>query len=230
MALSFAGATSQVKSTGVGNSIVINVPTVTDGDLMLLSLISIGSSWTLTSGLTGWTPVAETVESGVGANAIIRMYSRVASSEPASYTPVLSSTARAAVVISAYRGQNVTPVHAFDTSTANVSDTALTSASVTTTDEDCWLVTVAGSRSTTTTGGWTTADGLDSERADVVGSGTSSATLAVYDSNRVLASGTYDRALTAGQTFNQVSSISVAIKPATTPISSDGFMGWGMPV
>ena len=230
MALSFVGATSQVKSVGTGNSMTVNVPSVTDGDLLLLALISIGSSWSLTSGLDGWTPVTETVDGSGGANAIIRVYSRVASSEPASYTPVLSSTARCAVTIAAYRGQNVSPVHVFDSNTANLADTAWTSAEVTTVVEDCWLVTVAGSRSTSTTGGWTNADGSDSERADVVGSGSTSATLALYDSNRVLASGTYDRDLTASTAFNQVSSISIALRPATTPISSDGFIGWGMPI
>ena len=229
MALSYVASTTAVKDSGSGTTITVNVPAVSNGDLMFIAVLNLGSNWTYTSGLTGWTLAQE---SSGAANAVVRVWQRVASSEPSSYTVTMSSASRALAGIVAYRGyESSNPVNAANNSSSSSAGTTFGGPNVTTSVNDCWLLTAVACRTNSSaSSSFTTSDGSDSERMDLttVTGSSNNAGLALYDSNRNLMSGTYSRTLTDSTTWTHVSAVSLAIQPAS--LVASGFSGWGMPI
>jgi hypothetical protein len=99
--IQFRSADSNISATA---SITINKPAgVVDGDVMIASIAQglVSSPLTITGSPAGWTLVRQ-VQSGVTNVFGIAVYSRVASSEPASYTWTFSKALNSAGGISAY--------------------------------------------------------------------------------------------------------------------------------
>ncbi len=93
--------------TVAGTTLTINVPTVSNGDLMLLWLCTAVATTGFT--LSGWT-LLEADPSGAGTDTAY-LYYRWASSEPASYAPTWTTSSEAIAVMHTY--SNVDPVDPF---------------------------------------------------------------------------------------------------------------------
>jgi hypothetical protein len=135
--MSIAYKASTTAAAGGGTSLSINVPTVSDGDLMVLVGIS---SYNLHSLITpaGWTfTIAGSVNNQYG----ITMCHRIASSEPASYTVGFTGgAADITLAMATYSGvDNGTPLDVSG-SQVNASNSTATAPSVTTTRDADVLV------------------------------------------------------------------------------------------
>ncbi len=128
-------------TTGVaGNavkSITLNVPSgVANGD-ELIAALTIQNTTPAMTAPGGWTLV--TSISNATANGQIRVYRRIASSEPASYTWTTNSNGRLQGVMRAYRNSDTT-VTPFGSGQANSSSTVVTAPGQTTTLDRSMLV------------------------------------------------------------------------------------------
>lgn len=145
-------AISYVASNTVNQSFVtgwtINKPTGTaDGDVMVATLVYGGTTTTCTPP-AGWT---ETKRTTFGTRVMVT-YQKVASSEGASYTFTLSTAADGAHAISSFRGcDTTTPVYAVGNA-SYTSTTDIVGPTVTTTQNDDWLIFVAGDNNSNTLG------------------------------------------------------------------------------
>ncbi len=83
--MAFEAATTAKENDGTGGTLVINVPAHTDGDLLILIWNDRNGNWTVP--ITGWTEFANLP------NVVTRfkVFYRIASSEPASYTVTSSA-------------------------------------------------------------------------------------------------------------------------------------------
>ena len=129
-----------------GTSLTISVPSSTqNGDLMIAAIIS--NNWNSLANVTapaGWTLIGSTVMPG-GAAPRLAVYSRIASSEPASYAWTSGGT-RMTGVIARFSGvDGTTPVESYSNTAYVTSNTTVRSAAVTTTDANQTVVNIAGS-------------------------------------------------------------------------------------
>src|SRR5579859_1697327 len=129
MALSVRAAGTIAVSSGAANSIVVTVPTVSNGDMMVLIVSNSGTVGFSTP--AGWTLRKSGAGSGGPANTFI--FTRTASSEPANYTVSLSaSTGNLAGQIITVKSDNGSTI-TFDVagSQSNASSTTDTAAGIT---------------------------------------------------------------------------------------------------
>jgi len=129
-----------------GASLSVSVPTGTqNGDLMLAAVIS--NNWYSLANITppaGWTLIGSTLMPG-GAAPRLAVYSRIASSEPASYAWTSAGT-RMTGVIARFSGvDGTTPIESYSNTAYTTSNTTVRSATVTTTDVNQTVVNIAGS-------------------------------------------------------------------------------------
>src|SRR3954451_13802147 len=135
-AISFRSATvNQTASTG-GTSLSLNVPTGTaSGDVMVAVVSSVSTTAPATP--TGWTKVAAaSVSYGSGT---LTVFTRVAGTEPASYSFSLGGTFEASGEVSTYVGvNNTTPVQVSASASGN--SKLLSAPSVTTTTSNDFVI------------------------------------------------------------------------------------------
>lgn len=140
MAIAFRAAAS---ATGVGvSSLVVNVPTGTQNNDVMVAVIEAGTSNpNIINTPTGWTLLNSQT-----ASPNVRTYWRVASSEPASYTWTFNTTTyNVSGIIASYSGTATSSqINQHAAFTAGTSTTTITAASVTTTVAGCMLVFVGG--------------------------------------------------------------------------------------
>jgi hypothetical protein len=218
MAIANVGHEHVLNSVGTV-SVTINRPTGTADGHRLYALISWLANTTTISGVpSGWSPVTLSGNPNNNGQLMTSLYSKVASSEPASWTWTLSVSGRCWGWVGAYSGVHAsTPLADYDAGPG--SGTSLLTPAVDV-PPGGWLVTVAagrwlaGASPVATT--WTTNDGSDAERKDIsmAVASVNNGTGAVYDSNRPLL-GTRQRTLTASQAMGQIVGWSLALNPAT---------------
>lgn len=129
---------------GSGSSISINVPSgVQDGDCLVL-IISRDSSRTVSSGLTGWTLQGSQTLPGGASVWNTSVYTRVASSEPGSYTINWSGSCYSDASMSAYQGNDATtPIPAsnsFSTNSGTGTTATMTGTGLSAPATGCYLV------------------------------------------------------------------------------------------
>ena len=91
---------STAAGTSGSTTITVNVPSgVANGDLLVFAMFA-NNTCTISSGLSGWTSRLSDVTSSTS----IQVYTRTASSEPASYSPVFSASSAVKGIILAYSG------------------------------------------------------------------------------------------------------------------------------
>lgn len=123
--ITFVGA--QVGSTAASNPLTVSKPAgVVDGDFMLAYVFNSNQSHTVTPP-SGWTLEFVDVSTANG----IRIYSRVASGEPSSYSWTWSISGNSAVSLIAYRG--VTAIDVIGALTRVASGSSAAAASITAT-------------------------------------------------------------------------------------------------
>jgi len=177
--IQFRASDSNISATA---TITINKPAgVVDGDVMIASIAQglVASPLTITVTPTGWTLVRQS-QFGVTNVYGMAVYSRVASSEPASYTWTFSKALNSAGGISAY--VNVDTANPIDVETGGSG----TPASITTTQPGDMLVVSSMSTSNTT---FTPPAGMI-ERIDRASGATNSATLEHADIVQAVAGAT----------------------------------------
>lgn len=153
-------------SAGAVTSLEIAVPAVANGDGMLFAVAIRGGSNVTGLTLDGWSPVFERDQ---GTNNKLAAFSRIANSEPSSYTLTWTTAGTAAGAIFVASGTSVATLVDISGSQGNASNTSVTAPSVVTTTDDCLLVFFGGvSGATATT--WTAPNGME-ERADVGSTG-----------------------------------------------------------
>jgi hypothetical protein len=115
--------------SAAATSLACNVPTGTvNGDLMFM-LIKRGTNGDPSGGLTGWTLGQSNTPAGATSHWV---YYRVASSEPASYTPDWgASSSRTGVTIITFTGNHASPIDAWSDTAYTTSDTTLRAAAFT---------------------------------------------------------------------------------------------------
>lgn len=216
MAISYV---SESHSPGYGSSyissVTINKPSgVVDGDL-LLCLVGGNRPGGVPS---GWTELYEGSQGSTGD--AVYLYYKIASGEGSDYTFPLSSSAWSkACSIIAYRGVDPEGPIA-DSGGSNQSGSYTTAATPTvSTDGSQWLVHAATGYfyNSTTVRTWTSSGG-STERADFGGNNgdPGTASMAWYDSNGPVASGSPSRSHTSSASFNVGCAIIVAINPGGT--------------
>lgn len=140
MALAFRASASA--NASAATSITISVPAGTaNGDILLMGIALAGTTTITTP--AGWSVVATADNHGNadGNGGYARAFSRVASSEPASYTVSFSGSSTAAGAIRGYTGGNTTtPTDGSNSTAAGIAVTTLTAPSVTTTVDGDMIV------------------------------------------------------------------------------------------
>jgi hypothetical protein len=197
--IQFRASDSNISATA---SITINKPAgVVDGDVMIASIAQglVSSPLTITGSPAGWTLVRQ---SQFGATNVYGMavYSRVASSEPASYTWTFSKALNSAGGISAYR--NVDTTTPIDLETGGQG----TPASITTTQPGAMLV---GSYMSGSNTAFTPPAGL-TERVDRASGASNSASLEQADVVQAVAGATGSKAPTPTASVYDI----LALRPA----------------
>ena len=136
MAIAFRAATTASKGD-TGSTLVINVPTGTVNDDMILLGVVTRSANTVTTP-TGFTLVGSALSDTVSSSARLYVYQRTAASEPASYTVTLSGAQAAAAAMASYSGAASVDASLGTIDTAG--DTSLTADAITTTVADTMIV------------------------------------------------------------------------------------------
>lgn len=225
MAIARRGTPTTLAQTASATSGAISVPTgVVDGDGLVLVVWMLGSNTlTVTSGLTGWTlkktVTASTVVSG-------HIFTRVAASEPASYTMGYASC-RVIAAMAAYSGTDQTDfVVAVDGQSGGT--TVHTTPSVSSLNVDDWAFACFADRITSSASkntGWTPGAGISTLLASLLSNnaaGTSPwGSMDVCDSNGAVSVGAHSYTDTSTTNTGNAMAGLVIIKAATTstPIS-----------
>jgi hypothetical protein len=227
VAIARRGTPTQVGGTvGSTSSGALGVPTGTvDDDGLLLVLWLLGTNTlSITAGLSGWTLKRTTP---VGTTATCLLYSRVASSEPASYTATLSASCRTIAQMTAYSGTDTTDfVEADDSATGGTS--VHTTPSVSSADASDWAFAYFADRTSTSsqkTVSWTPGAGISETAAFVSNNAAGSSpwgTLDVCDSNGTIATGAHSYSDTASRSqSNAVAGLVILKAAASGPASVD---------
>lgn len=156
----FVAATA-ANGTGTGTG-SIAVPSGTiDNDLMILVIGFNILTPTITSGLAAWTLGSGPDNSPSGGSAANRTYWywKIASGEPANYTPVASASSTRRYVMSTWRGNHATPFDA-TSSPLGFAGTSVTSDDVTTTGVDRLLIFIVNAEATGSVGIWDAVSGM----------------------------------------------------------------------
>lgn len=188
---------------------ICNVPSgVQDNDQLLMFVVTTGGTGITVTLPGGWTSILNVTD---GTNMRVVIASRIASSEPASYTSTLSGTASAAGGnIVAIRGQDLVSAVENSSSNVNTAGTTVTALGVTAiTDGDFIQFFAVG---TTASPSYTPPSGM-TERVDSSGT-----TLA--DKIQAAAGGTGNQSATGSLSARTIA-ILVAVKPR---------LGWYMPL
>lgn len=218
MAISSVGHEHVINSSGV-TAVTINKPTGTADGHRLYALISWLANTTSISGVpSGWSAVTLPGNPNNNGQLMTSLYSKVASSEPSSWTWTLSVSGRCWGWAGAYSGVDATtPLADYDANGGSGTSHATPAVDV---PPGGWLVTLAAGRwledaspAATT---WSTSDVSDTERKDIstAVASVNNATGAVYDSARPLL-GSHQRTLTPSQSMGQIVGWSLALNPAT---------------
>ena len=199
--------------TFVSNSTSVSRPTVSDGDLMLL-LVDASYSDADVTPPAGWTAAA-TVDNESLFETELRLYWKIAASEPSSYTVQISGQGGGnnigSAIIWSYTGVHATtPVDVSATTRQTSSSTSATAPSVTTTQADTMLICIAGVNNTTAVsftapGGMTERfDGRHASAGQVIG---------IFEEAIASAGATGTRVATCSAS-NTYQLISIALAPA----------------
>jgi hypothetical protein len=214
MAIASVGHEHVINSTGV-TAVTINRPAgVADGHRLYALISWLANTTSISAVPSGWS----LVDVGNNGQLMSSLYTKVASSEPASWTWTLSVSGRCWGWAGAYSGVHAT-THLLHYAANSGSGTSHTTTAVDV-PPGGWLITLAAGRwlatSTPAATTWTISDGSDTERKDISTSVASvnNATGAVYDSSRPLLGG-HQRTLTPSQSMGQIVGWSLALNPAT---------------
>jgi hypothetical protein len=199
-------------------SVTINKPAGTADGNRLYALISwLANTTTISAVPSGWSPVTISGNPNNNGQLMTSLYSKVASSEPSSWTWTLSVSGRCWGWVGAYSGVHATiPLADYDANPGSGTSHITPAVDL---PPGGWLVTLAAGRwledaspAATT---WATSDGSDTERKDIstAVASVNNATAAVYDSERPLL-GTGQRTLTPSQSMGQIVGWSLALNPA----------------
>lgn len=210
MAIAFVNAqTAQLNAANT--TLACNTPSgIADGNLMV-TILELNAAVTVTPP-GGWTHATGfAVTSGTN---VLDAYYRVASSEPASYTWSFGS-AKCNIACLGYSG---TPASS-PVDVSNAASTTSPSAStptITTTGSADWIISAFSDRDSAAGSTWTTPAGT-TPRANLLNTGSSEGSLAVFDTNGTVAAGSYSYSSTASTTqSNAVAGIIAILTPAAT--------------
>lgn len=211
MAIAFVNAqTAQLNAANT--TLAVNTPTgIADGNLMI-TILELNAAVTVTPP-GGWTHLTGfAVTSGTN---VVDGYYRVASSEPASYTWTFGSS-KCNIGCLGYSGTAAaSPIDVSNCGTA-ASPTSVTP-SVTATAGD-WVLSCFGDRDAAAGSTWTTPTGT-AARVNLLNTGSSQGSLAVFDTNGTVAGGSTSYTSTASTT----NSNNVAGIVAFLPLASGSF-------
>ncbi len=200
-----------------------DLPAGTQAGDLLIAVIQKQANGSITAAPAGWTQVLDertTTTTNSGCHVLV--YAKVmTASEPSSYTWEVGTTVSGAIAIAAYRGVNVSNVAGLQISATqndSSSNTSLVAPSLTTVDDNAWLVCAYGLNPSTTSGtaSFSTPTGM-SERYDsnLTSDGTTlRAGLGFFDQTIAAAGSTGTKTSTAGNDGRSVS-VSIALEPAT---------------
>lgn len=150
MAIARRGTPTTAAMTAGGTTVTISVPAgVVNGDVMVLVAFGNDSTSDTFADPTGWT--AEDLATS-GTNTRMKVWWRVAASEPASYAVTVSGGVNTKYVaaMAAYSGvDNTTPFSAHAILAETTAQTAHTTSSITPGSVNDWVVSAFGDRSTT---------------------------------------------------------------------------------
>lgn len=158
---------STVATSGGTTSLACSAPAgLADGDVLVAGVI-VGHPATVTEP-SGWSLVYSSGGIGTGPpDRQVLVYTKVAASEPGSWTWTISTTTGAVIEVVALTGRDPTAVPDDEAGQVNASSSSVTAPSITTTVDACDLVGIFGadgSRTFTAPGGMT-------EREDAIGGG-----------------------------------------------------------
>ncbi len=143
MTMTYRAGTTASATLGTDDGLTINVPAGTsNGDGMVLIIVFQNAGETAPGGLSAWN--ADTQINGDGADISVYAYYRIASSEPASYSPTWTNARASACMISFY--DDAAGTVTFDTSGVSTyaSGTTHTNSAVTAGHANSFVVSVYG--------------------------------------------------------------------------------------
>lgn len=222
MPIGFVAATGSATGASAETSRAVNVPAGTlDGHTMIAMMSLRGGVSTdipiIAPGGGAWSLVMELFDVG-SPNIRQNWYSRIASSEPSSYTWTSGTAEYWTGHIATYSGvDTVTPVHVFDQVVMGTGSTSRVTPTVAITASDCWLLSGFTDRSGSS---WT---GPDTERDERL-SGNNSASSVLCDSNGTVSTGSTSRTATASVSSSVGVQGILALLPATTPAPARGLL------
>lgn len=210
MAVAFVQSATAVTSTAA-TSLACNVPTGTANGNVMVALVVSSTSSTVTPP-AGWTRMAGFP---VTNTCTLDGFTRVANTEPASYTWNFSASVKICIGVLSYSGvANATPVDKSAASTDTTLATSHTGPSITTTVANDWNLAVYADSSVLAASTWSTPTGLSTRGVNLTQTGaTNDGSLAVFDTNAGQATGTYSYASTASQNTNTVAMATIALEP-----------------
>lgn len=218
--ITFKATTQGASATNTDTTLTLNKPAANPGDLIFgrLAWQTPGTAGTLV-GLSGWTIISGASGHGAGSTGIqlFNIYRVASSSDPTSFTFERSNTqGRFAGSLSTYSGVDTTnPIAASSFNGAPGSPTTVRPTNpVTTTQGTEWLLSSFSDRANTTY------TGPDTNRVFQGGTNT---TLFGQDSNASVPAGTYTRSATASGTSGTSAQSLVALKAASTVLTSTAY-------
>lgn len=205
-------ASAQHSSGNGSTSITVTAPSgVADGDLLVV-FIGINSSISISAAPSGWTLQESRSNGAVGL--AVSVYTKIASSEGASWTWTASASANYAAHALRVTGHDASTFYNIDGSQANTSaSTSVTAPTITTTEDDCLLLYCGYIKAATT---FTAPSGM-TEVLDGQ-SGSSNRTMETASETFATAGATGTRAATAG-----TSDVSIAVLLALAPSTAVAF-------
>lgn len=208
MAIAFVNVVT-AQANASTTALTVSVPSgVANGNLMV-TVIEYNAAVTTTQP-GGWTQMTGFPATS-GTN-VLDAWWRIAASEPGGYTWSFGSS-KANIVALAYSGTTATPIEATTAAAATSSPGAGTG--ILTAAANDWSICAFSDRDSSAGSTWTTPS-FTTARANMLNTGSSQGSLAVFDSNAALTAGGYAYSSTSSTTQSNAVSGVIGIIPAST--------------